>query len=164
MRNGLGILLISAAALIATPAAQILGAQELENRKTVLDGVFTAAQAERGKEAYAAHCSSCHMEDLQGLAAPALKGEQFMENWREDSTSEAFGFSCRVRNGEEAYSNFHSSPVLARQPAIVISANFGIGAGPSFPTNWMSPSPSVLNSFGPAGNVFTERMWVRMSI
>ena len=67
-------------------------AQGNEKRKTVLDGVFTAAQAERGKEAYATHCSTCHMEDLGGLSAPALKGEQFIDNWREDSVRSLFTF------------------------------------------------------------------------
>jgi S-disulfanyl-L-cysteine oxidoreductase SoxD len=69
---------------------QAAAAQESGNHKTVLDGVFTAAQAERGKQAYALHCSSCHMEDLQG--PPALKGEQFLDNWREDSVKSLFTF------------------------------------------------------------------------
>ena len=67
-------------------------AQESENRKTVWDGVFTAAQAERGKDAYATHCSSCHTADLSGTSAPALKGDSFMENWREDSVKSLFTF------------------------------------------------------------------------
>ena len=65
--------------LLFTAVTQAALAQENEKRKTVLDGVFTTAQAERGKEAYATHCSTCHMEDLGGLSAPALKGEQFIE-------------------------------------------------------------------------------------
>ena len=67
-------------------------AQENAKRKTVLDGVFTAAQAERGKGAYATHCSSCHSEDLEGQAAPALKDQQFVDNWREDSVNSLFTF------------------------------------------------------------------------
>jgi hypothetical protein len=31
------------------------------------------------------HCSSCHSEDLGGKSAPALKGPQFIDNWREYS-------------------------------------------------------------------------------
>lgn len=87
MGKRLGIFLIPAIML-----AQAALAQESQNGKTVLDGVFTAAQAERGKEAYAVHCSSCHTADLSGLSAPALKGEQFMENWREDSVKSLFTF------------------------------------------------------------------------
>ena len=83
------LLVIAAVTLIMTLAA---GAQENERSKTVWDGVFTAAQAQRGKEAYTAHCSSCHSADLQGLAAPALKDSQFMDNWREDSLKSLFTF------------------------------------------------------------------------
>ena len=81
--------------VIFIPAIMVtitLLAQESENRKTVWDGVFTAAQAERGKDAYATHCSSCHTADLSGTSAPALKGEPFTENWREDSVKSLFTF------------------------------------------------------------------------
>ena len=85
LRSVFRIFLIAAVARVAV-------AQEKENHRTVWDGVFTAAQAERGKEAYTVHCSSCHMDDLGGLAGPALKGEQFMDNWREDSVKSLFTF------------------------------------------------------------------------
>jgi len=67
-------------------------AQSTENHRTVVDGVFTAAQAERGKEAYAANCSSCHMDDLRGQSGPPLKGDPFMDNWREDSVKTLFSY------------------------------------------------------------------------
>src|SRR5215510_7893556 len=85
MRWIIDVIVIAAMTL---PAA----AQESAKRKTVLEGVFTAAQAERGKEAYALHCSSCHSEDLQGLAAPPLKDQQLLDNWREDSANSLFMF------------------------------------------------------------------------
>ena len=37
--------------------------------KTVWDGVYGAAQAERGKEAYAQKCSGCHGDFLDGDSA-----------------------------------------------------------------------------------------------
>ena len=77
--------------LIILAVTQAAVAQEREN-KTVWDGVFTSAQAERGKEAYALHCSSCHFEDLRGLNGPALKGPQFIDTWREDSVKSLFTF------------------------------------------------------------------------
>jgi mono/diheme cytochrome c family protein len=67
-------------------------AQENTFQRTTLDGVFTAAQAERGSEAFAANCSSCHAKDLSGQAGPPLKGESFMDNWREDSVQTLFGY------------------------------------------------------------------------
>src|SRR3989442_361240 len=78
--------------LLITAVAQIAMAQESEHHKTVWDGVFTAAQADRGREAYAVHCKSCHSDDLTGGAGPALKGEQFIDNWREDSAKSLFTF------------------------------------------------------------------------
>jgi mono/diheme cytochrome c family protein len=51
--------------------------------KTVLDGVYTVAQAERGKAVYAASCSSCHRADLTGFSGPPLKDDLFMDRWRE---------------------------------------------------------------------------------
>jgi hypothetical protein len=59
---------------------------------TVWDGVYTAAQAERGRDAYATRCSTCHGKDLEGGAGPALTGEQFFDNWREDSVKSLFSF------------------------------------------------------------------------
>ena|SRR2546425_7092038 len=78
--------------LLITAFAQSGLAQESKNANTVWDGVFTAAQADRGREAYAVHCSSCHAEDLEGVAGPAIKGSQFIDNWREDSLKSLFTF------------------------------------------------------------------------
>jgi mono/diheme cytochrome c family protein len=55
------------------------------DRKTILDGVYTAAQGARGETSYAMHCSSCHSPDLTGFSAPPLTGSQFVDNWREYS-------------------------------------------------------------------------------
>ena len=62
------------------------------HKATILDGIFTAAQAERGKEAYRLYCSSCHYGDLRGTNGPALKGQPFIDNWREDSSKSLFTF------------------------------------------------------------------------
>src|SRR5437868_6355273 len=76
--------------LLVFPASVF--AQENTPHKTTLDGVFTAAQAERGKEAYAANCASCHAKDLAGQAGPPLQGQMFMDNWREDSVKVLYGY------------------------------------------------------------------------
>ncbi|HEY7391215.1 MAG TPA: cytochrome c [Bryobacteraceae bacterium] len=52
--------------------------------KTVLDGVFTEAQAKRGEAAYAMNCAGCHGEDLSGRAMGPLRGDRFLDRWRED--------------------------------------------------------------------------------
>ena len=52
--------------------------------KTVWDGVYSPAQAERGKATYTKSCAQCHREDLAGYQA-ILKGDRFMTQWREIS-------------------------------------------------------------------------------
>jgi len=56
---------------------------------TVWDGVYTDAQAERGKASFEANCVACHKADLTGIE-DALKGEQFLERRREDNLDAFF--------------------------------------------------------------------------
>ena len=58
--------------------------------KTVLDGVYTAAQAKRGQAVYESNCASCHRADLSGFSGPPLKGDLFMDRWREFKLSVLF--------------------------------------------------------------------------
>src|SRR5215471_9957650 len=53
--------------------------------RTVLDGVYTEAQARRGEAQYQDNCSGCHGETLDGRTMGALRGEKFLDRWREDS-------------------------------------------------------------------------------
>src|SRR5262245_46937401 len=50
---------------------------------TIWDGVYTPAQAERGRETYERACSYCHRSDLTGGedGAPSLK-ENFLLRWQ----------------------------------------------------------------------------------
>ena len=78
----IGILALSAAA-VAGVAGQAA--------KTVWDGVYSDAQAGRGKKAYITHCAECHNEGLQGGdLAPALKGDDFLLRWNDKSMAELF--------------------------------------------------------------------------
>jgi mono/diheme cytochrome c family protein len=55
-------------------------------RKTTWDGVFTEAQAERGKQNFlGGRCGGCHKLDLTGDRGPALKGEDFLAHWENGS-------------------------------------------------------------------------------
>lgn len=57
---------------------------------TVLDGVFTDVQAKRGEAAYGMNCAGCHGEDLYGRAMGPLRGDHFLDRWREDSLDVLF--------------------------------------------------------------------------
>lgn len=53
-----------------------------QDNDRIWSGVYTAAQAERGKAAFAKSCSNCHNSTLDGTArAPALHGDKFMADW-----------------------------------------------------------------------------------
>jgi mono/diheme cytochrome c family protein len=73
--------------------ALILGlalAPAMRAEKSVLDGVYTARQAARGETAYQAKCGTCHRSDLSGFSGPPLKGDLFMDRWREFNLSVLF--------------------------------------------------------------------------
>jgi S-disulfanyl-L-cysteine oxidoreductase SoxD len=51
-------------------------------RRTVVDGVFTTDQVERGRAAFMrGRCAGCHQVDLSGDRGPALKGSEFVARW-----------------------------------------------------------------------------------
>ncbi len=74
-----------------------LDAQEPAVRKTAREGVYTEAQAERGKKVYEANCVNCHLPDLDGSANPdagargaPLVGSRFVQDFGESRVSALF--------------------------------------------------------------------------
>ena len=60
-------------------------------RKTTFDGVFTEAQAERGKQNFlTGRCGGCHKLDLTGNRGPMLKGDDFLAHWDNGSVATLF--------------------------------------------------------------------------
>ena len=45
--------------------------------QTAAPAIFTADQATQGAAVYQAQCGACHGNALEGVAGPALKGDQF---------------------------------------------------------------------------------------
>ena len=77
--SGLAIGTVSAA---VTGEGAWVGLQETTS--TVLDGVFSAAQASRGRQVYTQNCESCHGPELKGgEQAPSLAGSDFIVFWTE---------------------------------------------------------------------------------
>jgi mono/diheme cytochrome c family protein len=70
--------LVSVSTLLAGQAAATPG-------RSVWDGVFTTAQANRGGQLFAASCASCHGANLQGGEGKALRGDAFWTDWREST-------------------------------------------------------------------------------
>lgn len=77
----------AAAVLACTLAASVaatLGSRQAHAQAggaQIFDGVFTEAQAVRGKMRFEENCASCHRADLSGASAPALKGDGFLKKW-----------------------------------------------------------------------------------
>jgi mono/diheme cytochrome c family protein len=60
-------------------------------KKTTVDGVYTSAQADRGKVTYlSGRCGGCHQLDLSGDRGPALKGDDFLTHWENGSLNGLF--------------------------------------------------------------------------
>jgi mono/diheme cytochrome c family protein len=91
---------IEAAAIVVWMSAATywgtLGSSAQADGRTTNDGVYTEAQAARGKELYNKHCATCHEEDLSGKAisdsetAKALKGDRFLGDWIDVSVADFF--------------------------------------------------------------------------
>ena len=53
-----------------------------DTTSSVWDGVYTQAQADRGRKQYGSACAACHGQELSGgETAPPLAGSDFMSNW-----------------------------------------------------------------------------------
>jgi quinoprotein glucose dehydrogenase len=119
-------------ATAALSAAAILGASALTHAQTgamrsVWEGVYTQAQADRGKTLFSANCAKCHGETLAGMdEIPPLQGPHFMADWQSETIA---GLVQRIHNtmpldNPGALSNASSTDVVA----YLMSQN-GIPAG-----------------------------------
>jgi len=68
---------------------------------TVWDGVYTAAQADRGRAVYASHCSRCHGEAAASRDNP-LSGERFADHWEARTLADLFRRVTAMPPGESA--------------------------------------------------------------
>jgi len=59
--------------------------------RTVWDGIYTDAQAERGQKVILETCSLCHGEAMRGGGGvPSAVGPEFMFNWNEKTVTQLF--------------------------------------------------------------------------
>jgi len=90
----LRIVLFAAAMTMATALCAQVPAEQGTASRNVWDGVYSQEQAGRGRTAYNISCSSCHRPDLSGFEG-VLRGEKFMDRWREDSLDSLFSMIKR---------------------------------------------------------------------
>ncbi|MBZ5595191.1 MAG: c-type cytochrome [Acidobacteriia bacterium] len=73
------------AGITAIPAARA------QAERSVWDGIYTAAQAQRGQALYTKHCASCHRENLEGHGTtPSLAGSEFLARWDGQTVDDLF--------------------------------------------------------------------------
>src|SRR5438309_12110537 len=87
------IVIVACSAATSTHVPESVSAPR--NRSTaehsILEGVYTEQQANRGKVTYTKHCESCHQPDLRGLDCnPALAGPSFYQRWNGQTLADIF--------------------------------------------------------------------------
>lgn len=62
-------------------------------QRTVLDGVYTEAQAKRGASVYRSQCQGCHGPNLEGTGvSQPLRTEAFLDLWREQDLGKLYEY------------------------------------------------------------------------
>jgi quinoprotein glucose dehydrogenase len=75
--------------ILAGACVTIAFATESDSR--IWSGVYTTAQAERGKSNFEKNCSNCHNSNLSGsVRGPALRSDGFLKNWSNTSANALF--------------------------------------------------------------------------
>ncbi|PWT83244.1 MAG: cytochrome C [Blastocatellia bacterium] len=75
------------------PMSAVTLVQVPTGRRSVREGVYTASQAKRGKDAYEYSCAGCHLTSLEGDPGrdiPALSGEEFLTHWSNQTVRDLF--------------------------------------------------------------------------
>jgi cytochrome c5 len=75
-------------ALVALLACSVV--LRAQDTPRIWQGIYTTAQADRGKAVFNTTCLRCHGEDLGGNTAPALKGDRFQSSWGGDVIDSLF--------------------------------------------------------------------------
>lgn len=73
-----------------------------QTSRSVLDGVYTNTQAERGRAVYADQCTDCHGRALEGAyESHTLVGDEFTSNWEGQPLAALFDRILITMSGAE---------------------------------------------------------------
>jgi mono/diheme cytochrome c family protein len=144
---------VSALILVAAASSIVLdGSQSPGGRDTrgIWDGVFTRAQAERGRLSYREHCASCHGADLQGAEYKALQGNRFWTDYQEAPLDYLLGqISRNMPHSEDgSLKGTLGAGTYADIVAFVLDAN-GFPAGTTELTESSSAGVAIVRKEGP---------------
>ena len=129
-------------------AAQVVNGQ---SAKTVWDGVFTAAQADRGRGFDLANCAECHGGSLEGGEKQALKGDRFWADWQETTVDYMLGrISKNMPFSEDgSLAGTLGTPTYVDIVAHILNTN-GFPAGTSELTSASSAGVQIVKKGGPS--------------
>lgn len=120
--------------------------------RTVWDGVYTSAQAERGQVQYATSCARCHGGNLEGGMGRALVGTSFWNTWREQSVGDLLGYvSKNMPMGETSVTRLPPQ-VYADIVAYVLKSN-ELPSGPGELTAANSADVHIVAKGGSTGEL-----------
>ena len=90
-RSGVSLLLLSSALFLGSAGSAIIAAQAAP-AKTVWDGVYTDAQAERATLTFSQTCSRCHTLTPDGSGNRPLTGDKFWEGYTQKTVGDLLTF------------------------------------------------------------------------
>jgi len=109
---------------VCVALANLAAAQTNTPRRTVWDGVYTDAQADRGMASFGRSCSGCHVLTPEGRAP--LAGDPFWKSFAQKTVGELFEFvSANMPNGAPGSL---SESTYADIVAVILKSN-GLPAG-----------------------------------
>jgi mono/diheme cytochrome c family protein len=81
-----------AVSCVALSVPLLHAAQAPAAARTVWDGAYTSAQADRGRTFFSGNCAECHGATLQGGEGKPLVGDQFWQDWREQTVADLLSY------------------------------------------------------------------------
>jgi quinoprotein glucose dehydrogenase len=131
---------VLAVALVAGAAALL----EAQDARTVRDGVFSDAQAARGKAIYDKQCSSCHGNALEGVQGPPLVADVFLSRWQKQPLSDLVN---KIRNTMPADAPGSLSP---QQSSDLVAHMLKVGGFPAGKADLASDDAALARIAWPA--------------
>ncbi|HET9363142.1 MAG TPA: cytochrome c [Vicinamibacterales bacterium] len=141
------LFLVIAASSIVLESSQSPGGRAARG---IWDGVFTRAQAERGRLSYREHCATCHGADLQGAEYKALQGNRFWTDYQEAPLDYLLGqISRNMPHSEDgSLKGTLGASTYADIVAFMLDAN-GFPAGATELTEASSAGVAIVRKEGP---------------
>jgi len=126
-------------ALVVVMLGTLVGAAQ--SGKSTKDGIYTEAQAARGKKLYVEKCSACHQEGLQGAdLAPPLKGDDFLAPWSSQTVNDLFERIAKTMPGDDPGS------LNSQANADIVAYVLQVNKAPAGAAEELKPDAALLKS------------------